>query len=83
MQEDLMGTMKDGMLAQRKRLKTAFVKQFKLQVPKQDIPAIYQIYAKDNLGQEDFNNLRQKYGDKEIERVFGNIEKFRADGRRA
>lgn len=83
MQEDLLGSMKEGMLAQRQRLKDALIKQFKMQVPKQDIPAIYQIYAKDNLGWEDFNNLRQKYGDKEIERVFGAIEKLRADGRRA
>ena len=82
MKEDLLGSMKTKILSQRGVLKESLIKQLKMQVPKGGIPAWRQIQAKDNLGWDDFGKLIQEYGEDEIERVFGDIEKLKADGRR-
>jgi hypothetical protein len=82
MKEDLLGSMKAGLLKQRGRLKEALVKQLKLQVPKGGIPAHRQIEALDNLGLMDMMKLRQEYGDDALNNLIFNIEKLRADGRR-
>lgn len=82
MKEDLLGSMRDGVLAQRDALKGALVKQLKMQVPKGGIPAWRKIQAMDNLGIMDFMKLRNEYGDKAIDELFGDIYALKADGRR-
>jgi hypothetical protein len=82
MKEDLLGSMKKGILAQRSRVKEALVGQLKMQVPKVGIPAWRQIQAKDNIHPTDLIGLIKEFGQDAVEKMFGDIEKLRADGRR-
>jgi len=82
MKEDLLGSMRDGVLEQRNDLKGALVKQLKMQVPKTGVPAWRKIQAMDNLGIVDFMKLRSEYGDEAIDKLFGDIYALKADGRR-
>ena len=79
--KDLMAQMKEKMLEDRGKLKSALVEQVKKETKQTGIPAWRQVQAKDNLGLMDMMKLRNEYGDEALNELFGNIEKLRADGR--
>ena len=73
----------EKVLERQKKFSDYISKTYKVEpFAKEDIPAIEQIWAVDNAGWQDKQELINEYGIEAVARVLSNTEKLRQDGRR-
>jgi hypothetical protein len=82
--EGSLEVIRDKLLKRKDGLRGKMAQQLKIAHPmsKEKIPPATKLWAVDNLGTMDMQELRQEFGDAAVNLALFNLEKLRNDGRR-